>query len=88
MDELEGIDPNDIAELEAKAKKIVEDASMYYEITMLVPHFAAVDFLKKYDQAAEGDIIAVFELMSIIHIIAQSMDTAMHSDYTYDDDED
>lgn len=85
MDELEGIDPNDIAELEATAQRIVADASTYYEITMLVPHYAAIDFLKKYDQAAEGDVMAIFELMSIIHIIAQSMDTAVHGDYDEED---
>lgn len=85
MDELEGIDPDDIAELEATAQRIVADASTYYEITMLVPHYAAIDFLKKYDQAAEGDIMAIFELMSIIHIIAQSMDTAVNGDYDEED---
>lgn len=84
MDELEGINPDDIAELEAVARKIVDDASTYYEINMLVPHSSAVDFLKKYEQAAEGDVMAIFEMMGVIHTIAQNIYTAIHAEHDED----
>jgi short-subunit dehydrogenase len=77
MEELDGIDPDDIAELEARARKIVEDASTYYEISFLVPHDGAQEFLSKYDQAESGDIMAIFSMMSLIHAIARSIYMAM-----------
>jgi len=77
MEELDGIDPDDIAELEARARKIVEDASTYYEISFLVPHDGAQEFLNKYDQAESGDIMAIFSMMSLIHAIARSIYMAM-----------
>lgn len=77
MEELDGIDPDDIAELEARARKIVEDASTYYEITFFVPHEGASEFLDKYEQATDGDIMAIFSLMTLIHAIARSIHAAM-----------
>lgn len=78
MEELEGIDPADIAELEASAAKIVRDAMTYYEISFLVPHEAAVDMIDKYEQAAEGEIMAIFSLMTLVHTVVRAVHMAMN----------
>lgn len=85
MEELEGIDPKDIAELEARALKIVEDAHTFYEIGFVVSHDAAQDLLNKYSMASEGEIMAIFDLMTIIHTIAKAVDIAMNSPYEEED---
>lgn len=84
MEELEGIDPADIAELEASALKIVRDASTHYEISFLVPHEAAVDMLDKYEQAAEGEIMAIFSLMTLVHTVVRAVHMAMNLPYDED----
>ena len=87
MTDFPGIDPDDIEELEARSRKIVQDSETYYEITMVVSHQAATDFIARYEQAADGDMMALFALMSVVHAIAGNMSVAINSDYG-DGDED
>lgn len=77
MSEFDGINPEDIAELRARAEKIVEDANTYYEVSLMVSHDGAVEFMDMYDDACRGNISSLLELMGIIHILARSLTIAM-----------
>jgi len=80
MSDLEGFDPDDIADLKAKADRIVKDSTTYYEIGMYVPHEGAEEFLIAYDKASNGDIVALMELLMFIHVIADSLREAVEGD--------
>lgn len=77
MSEFDGINPEDIAELRARAEKIVEDANTYYEVSLMVSHDGAVEFMDMYDAACRGNMSSLLELMGIIHILARSLTIAM-----------
>lgn len=77
MSEFDGINPEDIAELKARAEKIVEDANTYYEVSLMVSHDGAVEFMDMYDDACRGNMSSLLELMGIIHILARSLTIAM-----------
>lgn len=77
MSEFDGISPDDIAELQARAEKIVEDANTYYEVSLTVSHDGAVEFMEMYDDACRGNMSSLLELMGIIHILARSLTIAM-----------
>jgi hypothetical protein len=77
MSEFDGINPEDIAELRARAEKIVEDANTYYEVSLMVSHDGAVEFMDMYDDACRGNMSSLLELMGIIHILARSLTIAM-----------
>lgn len=77
MSEFDGINPDDIAELRARAEKIVEDANTYYEVSLMVSHDGAVEFMDMYDDACRGNMSSLLELMGIIHILARSLTIAM-----------
>jgi hypothetical protein len=80
VSEFEGIDPRDIEDLQARAEKIVSDAETYYEISLLVSHQGAEEFMELYAQAVDGQMAPLLELMGIIHILARSLDIAMAED--------
>lgn len=80
MSDFEGIDPKDIEDLNARAERIVRDSETYYEITLLVSHQGATEFQELYDQALDGQMSPLLELMGIIHILARSLDVAMSDD--------
>lgn len=80
MSEFEGIDPRDIEDLQARAERIVSDAETYYEISLLVSHQGAEEFLELYNQAADGQMAPLLELMGVIHILARSLHIAMAED--------
>lgn len=80
MSDFEGIDPKDIEELNARAERIMRDSETYYEITLLVSHQGAVEFMELYDQALDGQMTPLLELMGIIHILARSLTIAMSED--------
>jgi len=77
MSEFDGINPGDIAEIRARAEKIVEDANTYYEVSLMVSHDGAVEFMDMYDDACRGHMSSLLELMGIIHILARSLTIAM-----------
>jgi len=86
MSDLEGFDPEDIADLAARARKIEEDLLTSYELTIIISHESAIDFVNKYQHARRGDISAMYDMMVVLHTIAQSVQMAL--DATYDDEED
>lgn len=86
MTDFPGINPEDIEELEARSRKIVQDSETYYEITMIISHEAASDFLTRYEQATNGDAMALFALMSVVHAIAGNVSIALNSDYGDNDE--
>lgn len=77
MGEFDGFDPADIADLKAKADKIVKNATTYYEIGMYVPHEGAEEFLAAYDKASQGDIMSLMDLLMFVHVIADSLREAV-----------
>lgn len=80
MSDLEGFDPKDIEDLNARAERIVRDAETYYEISLLVSHAGAIEFMELYEQAVDGQMAPLLELMGIIHILANSLTIAMTED--------
>lgn len=80
MSDFDGIDPDDIEELQARAAKIVNDAETYYEISLLVSHQGAEEFMELYEAATDGDMSSLLELMAVIHILARSLTVAMGDD--------
>lgn len=77
MSDFEGIDPDDIEELNARAERIVRDSETYYEISLLVSHQGALEFKELYNDATDGNTAALLELMGVIHILARSLAIAM-----------
>jgi hypothetical protein len=84
MEELEGIDPKDIADLEAIARKIEIDNMTSYRITIVLNHETAIDFIESYEDSSNGDPVAFKHLLEYIGAIAFSVFTAV----TEDDEED
>jgi hypothetical protein len=80
MSDFEGIDPKDIEDLRARAERIVADSDTYYEISLLVSHSGAEEFMELYHQAVDGQMAPLLELMGIIHILASSLMIAMSED--------
>ncbi len=78
MSDFEGIDPNDIADLQARAEKIVRDADTFYEVSLMVSHPGAVEFMEMYEDACNGSMSSLLELMGLIHILARSLTIAMN----------
>ncbi len=79
MSDFDGIDPRDIEDLQAKAEKIVKDATTYYEIGMYVPHEGAMEFLDTYEKASKGSPLALMDLLMFIHVIADSLKEAVEN---------
>lgn len=73
-------DPKDIADLDARAEKILQGADTYYEVNMLVPREGALQFIETYEMALGGDILAMSSLMALSAIIAQSLMTSIEND--------
>lgn len=86
MSDLEGFDPEDIADLAARAKKIEQDLLTSYELTIIISHESAVDFVNKYASARTGDIHALYDMMVVLHTIARSVQMALDADYEDDED--
>jgi len=86
MSDLEGFDPEDIADLAARARKIEEDLLTSYELTIIISHESAVDFVNQYQRARTGDINALYDMMVVLHTIALSVQTALEADYDDNDE--
>jgi hypothetical protein len=72
-DFFEMFDPKDIAELRAKANKIEEDSTLYYDVHMMVPHESALQFIDTYRFALTGDIHAMSALLMFSAMVAHSL---------------
>lgn len=80
MDEFEGIDPADIADLEAKARKIEEDAMTFYRIVIEMTHDSAEEFLESYQDAVMGDLRAFSRMMQYVNSLAYHIFVAVTED--------
>lgn len=72
-DFFEMFDPRDIEELKAKANKIQEDSELYYDLHIMVPHDAAMQFIDTYRYALTGNYEAMSSLMMFSAMIAHSL---------------
>jgi len=68
-------DPRDIEELNAKANKIERDSELYYDVHMMVPHEAAMQFIDTYRYALTGNYDAMSALMMFSAMVAHSLMT-------------
>jgi hypothetical protein len=80
MGDLEGFDPEDIADLEARAKRIEHDHDTYFELTLVVNAHGAKEFLRKYYEAKDGEVMSFLDMMMIVHAIAKSLEEALSQD--------
>jgi len=80
VSDLEGFDPNDIAELSAMAERIVKDSNTYYEVRMLVTHEGAEDFIEAFNASLDGNFMAMIPLMNVLHLIGTSLAESMDGD--------
>lgn len=81
MSDLEGIDPDDIAELQAIGEKVVLDAQTFYSMNILIPHEGAEQFIDAYNDGLDGDPESIMFLWQILHILGTSLVEAMEGDY-------
>ena len=81
MSDLEGFDPDDIAELEARAKKLEHELLTSYEITIIVSHESATEFIRNYNAAKYGDMKATYAMMQVLYVLASSIKSAIEADY-------
>lgn len=70
MNEFDGIDPADIADLEARARRITDDAETFYRIVIEMTHDSAEDFLESYQDAVMGDIRSFARMMQYVNSLA------------------
>lgn len=76
-DFFEMFDPKDIAELRAKANKIEEDSTLYYDVHMMVPHESALQFIDTYRYALTGDLTAMSAMLMFSAMVAHSLMTSI-----------
>lgn len=81
MSDLEGFDPDDIAELQAIGEKVVLDAQTFYSMNILIPHEGAEQFIDAYNEGLDGNPDAIMFLWQILYILGNSLAEAMEGDY-------
>jgi hypothetical protein len=74
---LNSFDPQDLADLQARANKIESDSDTFYEIKLLIPHSGAEAFISTYMNATEGNIMAMLELMSFVTTVVEILQLRM-----------
>lgn len=67
------ISPEDRLEIEATADKIVMNEGMWLEVQLMTPVEGAREFIDTYERAANGDIMAMFGMMTFISQIAETL---------------
>ena len=70
---LNSIDPQDLADLQARAEKVEHEADTYYEIKLMIPFEGAVQFLEAYEEAITGDMMAIMNMLFVVGAIAESL---------------
>jgi hypothetical protein len=70
---LNSIDPQDLADLQARAEKVEHEADTYYEIKLMIPFEGAVQFLEAYEEAMTGDMMAIMNMLFVVGAIAESL---------------
>lgn len=67
------ISPEDRLEIEATAEQIVMNEGMWLEVQLMTPVEGAREFIDTYERAANGDIMAMFGMMTFISQIAETL---------------
>ena len=70
---LNSIDPQDLADLQARAEKVEHEADTYYEIKLMIPFEGAMQFLDSYEEAMTGDMMAIMNMLFVVGAIAESL---------------
>jgi hypothetical protein len=70
---LNSIDPKDLEDLQARAKKVEHDADTFYEIKLMIPFEGAVQFLESYEEAMTGDMMSIMNMLYVVGAIAESL---------------
>ena len=70
---LNSIDPKDLEDLQARAKKVEHDADTYYEIKLMIPFEGAVQFIEAYEEAMTGDMMSIMSMLYVVGAIAESL---------------
>lgn len=66
------LDPDDINDIRGNAEQIVRDDGTYLQIELYAPIESAREFLDTYEQAQEGHIMAMFEMLTFLGIVADT----------------
>ena len=72
--------PDDINDIRSISERIVRDDGTWIEISMIAPIEGARDFLDRYEQAVEGNIMSMFEMMTFLGAIADSLAEGVNMD--------
>lgn len=67
------ISPEDRLEIELTADQIVQNEGMWLEVQLMTPVEGAREFIDTYERAANGDIMAMFGMMTFISQIADTL---------------
>lgn len=67
------ISPEDRLEIELTAEQIVKNEGMWLEVQLMTPVEGAREFIDTFDRAANGDIMAMFGMMTFISQIAETL---------------
>jgi hypothetical protein len=85
VSDLEGFDPDDIAELQAIGEKVMLDAQTFYSMNILIPQEGAEQFIDAFNDGLDGDPESIVFLWEILYILGQSLSKAMEDDYEEED---
>jgi hypothetical protein len=70
---LNSIDPQDLADLQARAEKVEHEADTYFEIKLMIPFEGAMQFLDSYEEAMTGDMMSIMNMLFVVGAIAESL---------------
>lgn len=72
--------PEDLNDIKSRADRIVKDDGTWIEVSMIAPVEGARDFIDRYGQAEEGNIMAMFEMLTFLGSIAESLRQGIEMD--------
>lgn len=70
---LNSIDPQDLADLQARAEKVEHEADTFFEIKLMIPFEGAMQFLDSYEEAMTGDMMSIMNMLYVVGAIAESL---------------
>lgn len=70
---LNSIDPQDLADLQARAEKVEHEADTFFEIKLMIPFEGAMQFLDSYEEAMTGDMMSIMNMLFVVGAIAESL---------------
>lgn len=65
-------DPDDIKDIVGTAEQIVRDDGTFLQLEFYAPIESAREFLDVYEQARDGHIMAMFEMLTFLGLIADT----------------